>query len=139
MPQQTALVTTETCHSPSIPPLQVFLVEDLDVIRDNLIVALSEVAQARVVAAVRSEPEAVAWLGLHKQEWELAVVDLFLRQGSGLGVLRACRSRAASQRVVVLTNFASKDVRARCLAQGADAVFDKSTEIDDFLHYCQAR
>lgn len=130
-------ISTST-PSPS-PLLQVFLVEDLDVIRDNLIVALSEVAQARVIATVRSETEALDWLRQHRTDWELAVVDLFLRQGSGLGVLRACRSRAASQRVVVLTNFASKDVRARCLAQGADAVFDKSTEIDDFLDYCQTR
>jgi len=38
----------------------------------------------------------------------------------------------------VLSNYASADVRRRCLALGADRVFDKSAQIDDLLSYCRA-
>ncbi len=114
----------------------VFLVEDIDVIRDNLVMALTDVANASVVATVASEAEAVAWLGANPAAWQIAVIDLFLKQGSGLGVLRACKSRPPSQKAVILTNFATAEIRARCLGQGADAVFDKSTELDEFLQYC---
>jgi DNA-binding NarL/FixJ family response regulator len=40
--------------------------------------------------------------------------------------------------VVVLTNYATADIRQRSLALGADAVFDKSNELDEFFAYCIA-
>jgi len=69
--------------------------------------------------------------------WDVAVVDLFLKEGSGLGVLRGCEQRAPHQLVVILSNYATREMRAQCLALGADAVFDKSTELDNFLHFVQ--
>lgn len=118
-------------------PLVVFLVEDNALIRDNLIVALEELVDMRVVAWAESENAAADWLRTHPDGWELAVIDLFLRDGSGLGVLQACRQRKGRQRAVVLTNYADVDIRAQCLALGADAVFDKSTELDAFLEFCE--
>ncbi len=121
-----------------VPPLVVFLVEDNALIRDNLIVALEELVDMRVVAWAESEESAAEWLREHPDGWQLAVIDLFLRDGSGLGVLQACKARGARQRAVVLTNYADVDIRARCLALGADAVFDKSTELDAFLEFCES-
>lgn len=46
--------------------------------------------------------------------------------------------RAALHKVLVLTNYATADIRQRCLRLGADAVFDKSTEIEGFLEVCAA-
>ena len=63
-----------------------------------------------------------AYFAEHAHGWELAIVDLFLKQGSGLGILDACRDRDASQRVVVLSNYATADMRKRCADLGADAV-----------------
>lgn len=118
-------------------PLVVFLVEDNALIRDNLILALEELVDMRVIAWAESEAEAADWLRDHPNGWQLAVIDLFLRDGSGLGVLQACRARNGRQRAVVLTNYADIDIRAQCLALGADAVFDKSTELDAFLEFCE--
>lgn len=119
-------------------PLVVFLVEDNALIRDNLIVTMEELVDMRVVAWAESESQAATWLRQHPEGWELVVIDLFLREGSGLGVLQACQGRQACQRAVVLTNYADIDIRARCLALGADAVFDKSTELDAFLEFCES-
>ena len=69
----------------------------------------------------------------------MAIVDLFLRHGSGLGVLAACRERLPHQHMVVLSNYATPDVRQRCAQLGVDAVFDKSNEIDALIDYCTAR
>ena len=63
-------------------------------------------------------------------------MDLFLKQGSGLGVLEACRNRQPGQKVLVLSNYATADMRKRCAQLGADAVFDKSNEIDALVDYC---
>lgn len=115
--------------------LRIFLVEDSPVIRDNLAESLEELTGARVVGSASNEDEARQWLADHPAGWDLAVVDLFLLQGSGLNVVKSCSNRALRQKVIVLTNYATPPIRQRCLALGADAVFDKATEIEEFTKY----
>lgn len=116
--------------------LRTYIVEDNATIRENLIGALEELASISALGWAESEGEATQWLAQHGQAWDLAIVDLFLKQGSGLGVLEAARSRSPEQRVVVLSNYATTDMRKRCMQLGADAVFDKSNEIDALVEYC---
>ncbi|MEO8020343.1 response regulator [Polaromonas sp.] len=115
-----------------------YLVEDNQTILENLIETLEEIASVTVIGHAATESEARRWLSLHDGQWQLAVVDMFLREGSGLGVLAGCRQREPHQKVVVLTNFATPDIRQRSMALGADAVFDKSNELDEFFAYCIA-
>ena len=115
--------------------LRIYLVEDNPVIRDNLAESLVELIDARVVGASTTEAEASEWLTTNMSSWDLAVVDLFLLQGNGLGVVASCSERSLQQKVVVLTNYATAPIRERCLALGADAVFDKSNELDEFTRY----
>ena len=113
---------------------RVFIVEDSSTIRDNLIETLKELAQFEPVGTTETEHEAKRWLA--HNDWDLAIIDLFLREGSGLNVLEACRKRKPGQKVVVLSNHSSRDVRWRCKQLGADAVFDKSTELEALVDYC---
>ena len=115
--------------------LRTYIVEDNATIRENLIGALEELASIKALGWAETESQATSWLAQHSG-WDLAIVDLFLKQGSGLGVLEACQGRASTQRVVVLSNYATTDMRKRCMQLGADAVFDKSNEIDALVEYC---
>jgi DNA-binding NarL/FixJ family response regulator len=117
--------------------LKAYIVEDNALIRANLVETLTELAGVQTVGYADTERGACSWLAQHPRDWQLLVVDLFLLQGSGLGVLKGCSQRSRQQRVVVLSNYATEDIRQRCLAGGADAVFDKSTELDQFLAYCR--
>jgi two-component system OmpR family response regulator len=118
--------------------LRTFVVEDNATIRENLIGTLEELASVVSLGWSETEKDARSWLGQHRAAWDLAIVDLFLKQGSGLGVLEACQDRSRAQRVVVLSNYATADMRKRCAQLGADAVFDKSNEIDALVDYCLA-
>lgn len=111
-----------------------YIVEDSSTIRDNLIDTLKELALIEPVGTTGSEHEAKRWLLANT--WDLAIIDLFLNEGSGMNVLEACRRRAPGQKVVVLSNHSSRDVRWRCLQLGCDAVFDKSTELEALVDYC---
>jgi len=113
---------------------RVFIVEDSSTIRDNLIETLKELAQFEPVGTAETEHEAKRWLA--RGEWDLAIMDLFLREGSGLNVVEAAQRRRPDQKVVVLSNHSSRDVRWRCQQLGADAVFDKSTELEALVDYC---
>ncbi|RCW64724.1 response regulator receiver domain-containing protein [Pseudorhodoferax soli] len=112
-------------------PQRVFLVEDNPLIRQTMTEMLEDVAGACVVAWADSEQPAIAQM--RREPWDVALVDLFLREGSGLGVARAFMQRAAHQRLYVVTNYATPDIRERCMRQRVDGVFDKSTELDRLL------
>jgi two-component system OmpR family response regulator len=124
--------------APQMPvvELRTYIVEDNATIRENLIGTLEELASVDALGWAETESDAKAWLAAHEGRWHLAIVDLFLKQGSGLGVLEAARTRRPGQRVVVLSNYATADMRKRCAQLGADAVFDKSNEIDLLVEYC---
>lgn len=116
-------------------PILTILIEDSETIREALIPSMAEMANAQVIAVADMANGAIAALQEHKLTWRLAVVDLFLKDGNGLTVLRACAHRRPDQHVVVLTNYATADIRRTCTELGADAVFDKSTELEPFFQY----
>ncbi|KAF1046542.1 response regulator transcription factor [Xylophilus sp.] len=114
-----------------------YIVEDSVTIRDNLKEALKELADVEALGEADTEQEGKDWLLSHAEQWDIAIVDLFLREGSGLNVLEACRRRRPQQKMVVLSNHATREIRWRCAQLGADAVFDKSTEIDALMTWCR--
>lgn len=116
--------------------LKAFIVEDSPVIRENLVATLEEMVPLKVVGFADSERAASAWLDQAGNDCDLVIVDLFLRQGSGIHVLEHLRKSDSLADRVVLTNYATPDVRRQCLALGASQVFDKSGEIDALIEHC---
>ena len=116
--------------------LNTYIIEDSPVIRENLIATLEELVPVRVVGMAEDEAGAMLWLNEPGHAVDLVIVDIFLKSGSGLGVLRAAQALPPRYRLVVLSNHATPDMRRKCLALGADQVFDKSNEIDELILYC---
>lgn len=117
-------------------PIKTYLVEDSPVIRESLIATLEELAPVQVVGTAADESTAVKWLAVPGQSVDLVIVDLFLKGGSGLGVLRAALSMARRHVMVVLSNYVTPDMRRQCLALGAARVFDKSHDLDALIQFC---
>ena len=132
------MAVSGTTQSPSsMHRLKTYIVEDSPLIRENLIATLEELGPLQVVGTAEDEAGAVAWLTSSGSEVDLVIVDIFLKSGSGLGVLRAAQALPDHAcKLVVLSNYATQDMRRKCLALGADMVFDKSHDIDALLHYC---
>ena len=118
-------------------PITAFLVEDNQLIRDNFIPTIEALSAARVEGFAETENDAIAWLDAHDGHWDIAVVDLFLKAGTGLNVVQRCQSRLPHQKVVIFSNYATDEIRQRAFVLGADAVFDKSTEIDGLLDFLE--
>jgi len=116
--------------------LQAFVVEDNPTIRENLIGTLEELTCVKVAGTSATEDEALAWLHHNPQAWDLLIVDLFLKQGSGIHLAQRMNERRPNQKVVVFSNYINANIRKRCAQLGVDAVFDKSTEIDSLVDYC---
>jgi DNA-binding NarL/FixJ family response regulator len=117
--------------------LKAYLVEDSPIIRENLIAALEELAPVEVIGTADDERSAIDWLTSVSPACDLIIVDLFLKSGSGLGVLRAAQRLDRTTRLIVLSNYATADMRRTCEALGASRVFDKSGEVDELIGYCE--
>jgi two-component system, OmpR family, response regulator len=116
--------------------LKAYVVEDNATIRENLVGTLEELTCVQVAGTSATEDEALAWLDQNTERWDLLIVDLFLKQGSGMHLAQRIARRRPGQKVVVFSNYINANVRKRCAQLGVDAVFDKSTEIDSLVDYC---
>jgi CheY-like chemotaxis protein len=83
--------------------------------------------------AATAETESTAGDLVEATNFDALVVDVELRQGSGIGVVRKARARWAIPPVpliIVLTNYSLPTVRERCLQAGADYFLDKMQQFD---------
>lgn len=113
--------------------MNVFIVDDSEVVRDRLSELLSDVQGLSVVGFAAGEQEAIGKLrGLVSLGTvpDVIILDLQLAEGSGIGVLKALRREGPRTRVVLLTGFAQPLIRQICLEQGADCFLDKFFELD---------
>jgi DNA-binding NarL/FixJ family response regulator len=90
-----------------------------------------------VVGSAEDENAALRWLQAASSHCDLMIIDIFLKSGTGLEVLRRAAELRPDARRVVLTNYATPEMRQRCSQLGADRVFDKSSELDELLAYCE--
>jgi two-component system OmpR family response regulator len=116
--------------------LAVFVVEDNAEIQENLVSALEELTCVKVVGGTGTEDGALAWVAEHPTGWDMLIVDLFLKGGSGMRLVQRVQRVRAEQKIVVFSNYVNAGVRKRCAQLAVDAVFDKSTEIDALVDYC---
>jgi len=117
--------------------ISVLLVEDFRHLRGVMAELLASIGDFAIVGEVGTEAEAKLWLEENAGRWDLAVVDLILEQGTGMGVIAKCKETPGT-RVVVFSDYATPGIRQHCLKLGADAVFQKASEMQAFIDWCAA-
>jgi two-component system OmpR family response regulator len=118
--------------------IRVLLVEDDRRVHDIVTDLLASIGDLKPVGVVTTEAEANLWLQEHPQGWDLAVIDLILDAGTGMGVLAKCREWSQGGKAVVLSNYVSPAIHKHCIALGADAVFHKAHDMPRFIQFCVA-
>jgi two-component system, OmpR family, response regulator len=118
-------------ESQNAETLRVFLVEDSPSVRDRLNDFLAEPGKVEMIGFAATEADAVRELGA--QIVDVAIVDLHLKEGTGIGVIESVRAMHASPppTIIVLTNYAFPEFEVACRERGADYFFDKSTQFGD--------
>ena len=112
---------------------RIFLVEDSPIIRESLVEALSSVDDGREVIGI-AETEDDAFQGIASTPADVAIIDINLRQGSGIGLLaRLSQLAYAPPTRIVYTNHYSRRVAAHCAELGATHVLSKAGELSELL------
>ena len=105
------------------------LIEDLPLVQKVLRDLLEETGEYQV--CVMSETESGAIADFIKHQPAVVIVDLNLKEGSGLGFLQQVRRMHLDWRpvLIVVTNYAISALEAACLKAGADHFLDKSRDL----------
>ena len=109
-------------------PLRVLLVEDSSLFRDRVAESIESPGRVQIVGYAISEKAALELLW--SQEWDVLILDLQLKQGNGLGILKGLQSRGrpAHTKVIVLTNHDYYLYRLKTTECGADYFFSKTRD-----------
>ena len=116
-------------------PVRVFLVEDTRHLQDMIRDLLQSLGEFALVGTATTEAEANLWLLDHPGAWDLAIIDLVLEQGTGMGVIANCKRSSASGKVLVFSDYATPGIRRHCVSLGAETAILK-TDLPGFMGYC---
>ena len=109
-------------------PLRVFVVEDFAPVRDLIVESLAEIPGLEFAGFAESEESALDWLSSHR--CDVLILDLQLRQGNGLGVLKALTAveSAAKPVKIIYSNHVGANIRRLAAQFGASYFFDKTLD-----------
>jgi two-component system OmpR family response regulator len=116
------------------PKTHVVLVEDSREIGAVVEQIMADAGPYEVVARIATENEGTQWLQDGTHHWDVAVIDLVLREGSGFNLVRRYREAHEKGKILVLSDYATTNIKIRCVEFGADAAFTKG-EFKAFADY----
>ncbi|MBI3372137.1 MAG: response regulator [Betaproteobacteria bacterium] len=108
--------------------LRVFLVEDCPEVRAVVSENLREIAGVALAGFAETEDGALSWLRNH--ECDVLILDLELKQGTGIGVLKQLATEAQLPGVmkIIYSNFVGENIRRLAARCGASYFFDKTLD-----------
>ncbi|MEQ1882361.1 MAG: response regulator transcription factor [Burkholderiales bacterium] len=108
--------------------LRVLLAEDSEAIRERLVESFESIPNVVVVGMYEDPDAAIA--GIQQHQPDVVLLDIRLRNGSGMRVLQHTAHSHPSTKVAILSNFNEPQYRAACIKNGAHYFFDKSNEFE---------
>ena len=104
--------------------MKILIVEDSEVVRERIQTMVSDIPGIQVVGHAVDEPGALECVNTLQPD--VVTLDLNLRHGSGIGVLKAIKESHPGIKVMVLANDDGRYYEDICMRSGADCFFDKT-------------
>jgi len=106
--------------------MRIVIADDSDVVRQRLVRLLDDLAGVKVVGEADDVPAARDMV--QKLKPDVAILDIRMPSGSGADLVPELKKLNPVPKVIMLTNYALPENRKKCMDNGADFFFDKSTE-----------
>ena len=105
-----------------------FIADDSALLRERLIDMLSELDGIEIVGQAEDALSAVR--SIHKLKPDVVILDIWMPGGSGFNVLQNIKKNKVANVVIMFTNYPYSQYRKKCMDEGADFFFDKSSEFE---------
>jgi DNA-binding NarL/FixJ family response regulator len=114
--------------SPAESSVKVLIVEDSPIVLERLALVIADIRNVAIVGQAGEGFQAQALF--HRYRPDAVVLDIQLPGINGMDLLVEFKREHPACVVMMLTTYAFKEFRQRCVALGADYFFDKSTEFE---------
>jgi len=111
--------------------MNVLVADDSQGVREHLRAILSDIEGLEVIGEAKDGLEARDVC--LEQKPDVVILDLRMPRRNGLDALRDIKESNPDIRVIILTNYPYPQYRRRCMEEGADYFFDKSSEFEKVI------
>lgn len=116
--------------------IRVLLLEDSLAMQSAVQAMLKALGGFNVVHTSRRESTTALWMAEHPYQWDLAIVDLLLEDGSGFSAIRRCKTEHPQGRIIVFSEHVTQVLADECKCMGADAAFSK-LQLEAFVRHLE--
>jgi two-component system, NarL family, invasion response regulator UvrY len=111
----------------------ILLCDDHRVVRAGIRQMLSDAPEMQVVAEANTGEEAIDLVRAHRDELNVALLDIALPGRDGLDVLQTLKREHPTLAVLMLSTYPEKQYAVRCIKLGASGYLNKAADPDDML------
>jgi DNA-binding NarL/FixJ family response regulator len=115
-----------------IPKVRVFLVDDHALVREALRFLISQ--QPDLVVCGEAEGAAEAATGIAASQPDVVIMDISLRDSTGLDLLKSVHGQNADTKIIILSMHDEKLYAERCIRAGAQGYVMKAESSKRFLY-----
>ena len=111
--------------------LSILIVDDHPLFRDGLKSHLNE--QADMVVSAEAPSLAEATKLLQSQSFDVVLLDIHLKDGSGWDLLKTARSGSGKPAILIVSAYGEEEFAIQALKLGADGYINKESPVTDLL------
>ena len=111
--------------------MKVFIADDSEILRKHLTNLLTEIPGVEIVGYGEDTESAIS--GIDTQKPDVVILDIRMPGAGGIYVLKTVRQNRPDLRIIVFTDYPYPQYRKKCLEEGTDYFFDKSSESEKLI------
>ena len=111
--------------------MNILLIDDSEIIRQAITTLLSKVKGIESIREASNVKKAM--ILINDCRLDVVIMDIHLRHGNGLNILKYIKEKSSTILLIVLTNDVLPEYRKICDDYNADYFFDKSTEFEKIV------
>lgn len=111
--------------------MKIFIADDSEILRKHLTTLLIEIPGVKIVGYAENTDEAIA--GIESANPDVVILDIRMPGAGGIHVLKTVRQSNPDLRIIIFTDYPYPQYRKKCLEEGTDYFFDKSSESEKLV------
>lgn len=121
------------CGDPiqNISDLKVFIADDSEILRKHLATMLTEIPGVSIIGYADNTDTAIA--DIEAKNPDVAILDIRMPGAGGIQVLKSIRQSNPQIKVIIFTDYPYPQYRKKCMEEGTDYFFDKSSESEKLV------
>ncbi len=109
----------------------IFIADDSEILRNHLITMINEIKELKIIGYAADTESSKSEIKRLKPD--IVILDIRMPGEGGIAVLKDIKQVNSNITVIILTDYPYPQYRTKCMAEGADYFFEKSTETEKLI------